>query len=354
MMSSLERFGQLNPVSAVQGQNQQLILIDGYLRVEALRRLGSDTVLTEIWPCQEQEALIRLLAGSQQRHWDAIEQATLIQQLKCRFQCSLSDIARRIGRDLSWVSRRLSLIEALSEDLLDAVLKGHISTWAASRVLAPLARANAEHAEALSRSLVAEPMGTRDLAEFFRHYQKANAKRRQKMVQQPSLFLRALRAQEQQSEEQALREGPEGQWLRDLKSVRGILARLRRALPQVISTAQNEDVRFFAALDDAFRFFLALKEDIQRIKNHDSPSDPRSHPVPVSEGDQTPPNQPTAGGLQKYCETGHPRAALPKAQEASQAPGGGDADPNALPAVQGQRGAPAGAAHGTTSHRHSL
>jgi ParB family chromosome partitioning protein len=180
MMYSIERFGQISPVVAVPGQGDQLILIEGYLRVEALRRLGRDTVFAEIWPCKEDEALIRVLAGTQQRHFDAIEQATLIKQLQCRFHCSLSDIARRIGRDLSWVSRRVSLIEALSEDLLDAVLKGRISTWTASRILAPLARANAGHAEALSRCLLAEPLGTRDVAEFYRHYQKANAHKRQK------------------------------------------------------------------------------------------------------------------------------------------------------------------------------
>ena len=56
----------------------------------------------------------------------------------------------------------------LGEDLLDAVCQGHISTWAASRILAPLARANTEHAEALSRSLLAEPLCTRELAEFYR------------------------------------------------------------------------------------------------------------------------------------------------------------------------------------------
>jgi ParB family chromosome partitioning protein len=202
MMYSIERFGQISPVVAVPGQGDQLILIEGYLRVEALRRLGRDTVFAEIWPCKEDEALIRVLAGTQQRHFDAIEQATLIKQLQCRFHCSLSDIARRIGRDLSWVSRRVSLIEALSEDLLDAVLKGRISTWTASRILAPLARANAGHAEALSRCLLAEPLGTRDVAEFYRHYQKANAHKRQKPA-------RAGTARDG-SKSGAISEGPEG------------------------------------------------------------------------------------------------------------------------------------------------
>lgn len=42
-------------------------------------------------------------------------------------------LARALGRDVSWVSRRLALLTALSEPLLAAVCAGQLSTWAAVR-----------------------------------------------------------------------------------------------------------------------------------------------------------------------------------------------------------------------------
>jgi len=47
------------------------------------------------------------------------------------------------------VSRRLALLAQLSEPLQEAVRQGVLSSWAASRVLVPLARANAAEADIL-------------------------------------------------------------------------------------------------------------------------------------------------------------------------------------------------------------
>ena len=43
------------------------------------------------------------------------------------------------------------------------VRKGDLSTWAATRVLAPLARANTEHAAQLLSALAATSLSTREL-----------------------------------------------------------------------------------------------------------------------------------------------------------------------------------------------
>ena len=44
------------------------------------------------------------------------------------------------------------------------------------------------------QQLLKEPLSTRELAEFFRHYGKANRKTRDKMVEAPHLFIKALAA----------------------------------------------------------------------------------------------------------------------------------------------------------------
>jgi ParB/RepB/Spo0J family partition protein len=267
LMRSLEKWGQLRPVSVVRSESSCHVLVDGYLRVEALRRCGKDIVLAEVWRCGEMEALLHVLIREQERRWEALEEASLIRELHDRHQLSQDNIARLLGKDKSWVCRRLSLLSALPEQIVELVRSGHLSPWAAGRVLAPLARANSEHAAALTRTLSQEHLCTRDLEEWFRHYQKANRKQRENMVMDPLLFLRVLRAKEEESRSHCLKEGPEGKWLKDMKLVTHILMRLTRTLPLVIYPGQgNLDRRLLlTAFEDARSAFLSLEKLIQEV-----------------------------------------------------------------------------------------
>ena len=113
-----------------------MVLVDGYLRVAALSRLGRDTILAEQWMCDEAEALVRLLLRKQDRRLEAIEEAWLIRELRQRYGIAQEKMARLLGRHQCWVSRRLLLLESLSEEILEAVRQGAISTWSVTRVLA--------------------------------------------------------------------------------------------------------------------------------------------------------------------------------------------------------------------------
>ena len=46
-----------------------------------------------------------------------------------------NEVARRCGRDASWVTRRLQLLSALPDLALEAVRGGRLSSWAASRAI---------------------------------------------------------------------------------------------------------------------------------------------------------------------------------------------------------------------------
>lgn len=269
LMRSLEQWGQIRPVSVVPSDPPCHVLVDGYLRVEALRRCGKDMVLAEVWLCGEMEALLQVLMRVQERRWEALEQASLIRELHERHDLSQDKIARLLGKDKSWVCRRLSLLCSLPDDVLEAVRSGHLSPWAASRILAPLARANPEHAKALSRTLLEEHLSTRDLGDLFRHYQKANRKQRERMVLDPVLFLKALRAKEEESRIHSLKEGPEGKWLREMKLAGHILVRLTKELPSVIYPGQqNLDRRLLlTAFEDTKGVFLSLEQHIQEASS---------------------------------------------------------------------------------------
>ena len=292
---SIERCGQLVPcivVAAHGGEGAEaLVLVDGYRRVAALRRLGRDTASVEQWACDLTEALLGVLARSQDRPFAIIEEALLLRELVQGLGLSQHEVAQRCGRDVSWVSRRLHLLSGLPDAALAAVRRGKLSSWAANRVVAPLARANAEHAERLLAALAGTPLSTRELQCWFEHYQQAPRTARERMVNRPRLFLDTLQANEARHAGTRLRDGPEGECIGDLRCLEAVIARLRKRVatlhpvpPSLIAAAP----RLRAAID-------TLTTELEREDTCDSDRDPHRGAHLAGAGAQPARDQPPAG-----------------------------------------------------------
>jgi ParB family transcriptional regulator, chromosome partitioning protein len=295
LASSIERYGQILPVIVWREGEHCFVLIDGYLRVKALKRCLRDTVLAEVWEGKEEEALVQVLARDHSRKWDLWEEAALLRELHDHSHLSQSRIASLVGHKQSWVSGRLALSRALSEDLLELIRKGAISTWAATRVMVPIARAIPEHAQMLSDHLSKASLSTRELVLLFRHYQKANRNQREKMVREPFLFLKALHAKEEATEAKSLKAGLEGKWLRDLRVIAQMLRGLLRDVSTLLYSGQSSLDRriLLGAFEESQKPFLELEKQIRRYESHDPhPGDPASHFEPLSERRSNPPDQP--------------------------------------------------------------
>jgi ParB-like chromosome segregation protein Spo0J len=301
LASSIERFGQILPVIVLREGFNSFVLIDGYLRVKALKRCLRDTVMAEIWEGKEEEALVEILARANSRKWDLLEEAALLRELHDQYHLSQSRIASMVGRKQSWVSGRLALYSALSEDLLELIRKGSISTWAATRVIVPIARAIPEHAKTLSENLSQASLSTRELTLLFRHYQKANRKQRENIVCEPFLFLKALHAKEEATEAKSLKEGLEGKWLRDLRVITHMLRGLCREVPTLFYSGQSHLDRriLLTAFEESQKQLMELEKQIRSIRSDhgrydrdDHPGDPTSHLKPLSAGSADPADQP--------------------------------------------------------------
>jgi ParB-like chromosome segregation protein Spo0J len=265
--TSIERYGQITPVFAIL-EKDHFVLIDGYVRVGAIKRLARDTIIADIHEIPEIGALFRLLGESGQRQWEAVEQAWIIRDLKERFGCSLREIARGIGCDTSWVTRRLSLIDGLPDEVLKSVCTGHVSTYAATRVLVPLARANKDHAEKLVAHLSHTPLSTRELWELFKHYEASNKQVRERMISDPSLFIKVRKARSDKTSTKALQGGPEGDWIKDCEIIKAVARRLVRRLPTVIYPGQDTDdrIRLLRAFQDARVMMDEIDRKIAQIE----------------------------------------------------------------------------------------
>lgn len=307
---SIESSGQLIPVVAVAEDQDRWVLVDGYLRIAALRRAGRDTAWVELWECALEQALLWVLARGQARPWQAIEEAGVVRELVIGHEQSQREVARQIGRDVSWVNRRLALVEGLPEALLSAVAQGQLCASAATRILAPLARANSAHAEQLLQALRREPVPMRELQRWYQHYQRANRERRAQMVKQPGLFLKALHAREADTAAKRLREGPEGAWRADVKRIGQLLSGLRKQLPRLFAGVQET-----GALEQAFvemkGVFHDLEQALARYIRHDSPGDSRGDCGAARQGHGDTQDRPFA---QDITQHGAPGVAPPATQ----------------------------------------
>ncbi|MBW2474546.1 MAG: ParB N-terminal domain-containing protein [Deltaproteobacteria bacterium] len=241
LVRSVAAHGQLTPVvvvpaSAASADSPRWVLIDGYRRLAALQQIGEDRIWVDAWEGSVDEVLLLCLAKGAERGWEAMEQAALLHDLSERY--TLRELAQRIGRDVSWVSRRLTLFQALPETLLDAVRDSRLSVWAATRILAPLARANSAHAETLLTALSKNPLSTRELQQLFEHYRQSPQAQRERLVADPGLFIRSLAAKQQAAADTQLAGGPEGVWHKDLGVIKGVLRRLIQQIPRLFSTQQ--------------------------------------------------------------------------------------------------------------------
>ena len=286
LAASLEQWGQITPVVTV----NPCVLIDGYRRVAALKLCKRDTVIVEHWSCGEDQALLRVLSAGCEQRWDAFEQAALIRELIYCHKMSQARVARLLGRNPSWVARRLSLLEALPEEVRKSVRAGRVSSWAASRVLAPLARANADHAAALGDWISRVHVSTRDLADFFDHYKSAAAITRERMAAEPSLFLKAMRAQREDKEAERLRAGPEGKWLSDLSGVVTTLRRLKRHAATVLHLVHKDRDFVVASLGEAADLIGVLDHEIRSTDDRQRTEGGCKDPSP--QGNGNPPDQP--------------------------------------------------------------
>src|SRR5215470_805435 len=189
LIGSVAEIGQQVPVVVIRDA-ERLVLIDGYLRVEALHRLHRDTAIATTWPVTEIEALVhhRHLSAAKRV---ALEDAWLLGRLRDH-GLTMDQLAHRLCRSKSWVSRRLGLLDALAASAQDRVRAGTVPPHAAMKYLVPLARANKRQCEQLIVGLGDTRVSDRELGALYTAWRHADRAGRQRIVAEPLLFLRAL------------------------------------------------------------------------------------------------------------------------------------------------------------------
>jgi ParB family chromosome partitioning protein len=266
LIASVAEIGQQVPVVVID-DDDRLVLIDGYLRVAALKRLHRDTVAATTWPVTEAEALVHHhhLASSRR---SALEDGWLLSRLRWH-GLSLDELARRLCRSKSWVSRRLALVDELAPAAQEAVRTGTVPAQAAMKYLVPLSRANRRHCAQLVAGLAGTRISVRDLGAIYSAWRRADAAGRQRLVTEPLLFLRARLAA---AAEGVVAEDEAALLHKDLTTLAAIAWRTRRRV-HVGGSWTAEHTHAWCAASDAFG---SLRTAIEEL--HAGPDHPDDHP----------------------------------------------------------------------------
>jgi ParB family chromosome partitioning protein len=145
MVKSIRKYGQISPVVCVKGKDGYE-MIDGFKRLRACRSLNQTTLKVRTMEVSGRVCKAAML----QLNWSGksvteMEEALVLQSLYREDGLTQMEMAALFGRDKSWVSRRISLIERLSEEVQEDIRLGLISVIT-GRDLAKLPRGNQKEA----------------------------------------------------------------------------------------------------------------------------------------------------------------------------------------------------------------
>lgn len=240
--SSLAREGQQSPVLVVADDGERYVLVDGYRRVEALRRLGRDVVEVVVLPLAEAAALVEVWRMETSRRRSALEDGWLLAELVETHGKGQAELAAQLRRSKSWISQRLGLVRVLPESVQQAVRDGVVPAQGAGKHLVPFARANQDHCVRLIAALGTTAITARQLGRLYATWRAGDDALRERLVSHPLLFLKADDAVTAEIE------ADEGLKLAgDLESLTGLCGKVRRRVRDGVFARANLASRATAA-----------------------------------------------------------------------------------------------------------
>ena len=138
---SMRLHGQLQPVIAREHEGI-FTLIDGFKRLYAAEDLMMNTLQCCLLDIDLSQAKVLLLSyNCPHQSMEALEEAMVLHDLQKTHSLDQRSLARLTGYSRSWVSRRLSLIEKMDEDISSDIMMG-VLTSSHARAIIKLPRGN--------------------------------------------------------------------------------------------------------------------------------------------------------------------------------------------------------------------
>lgn len=279
VMLSIHEYGLLTPIVVIPSgvETAPWIVVDGYLRISAMKELRRDLITTTIWDVAIPDALVQSYQYNESRPWKQLEEAHLLQELMTLHGYTQVQLAKRLGKSESWICHRLQLLRDLPDFAQSAIHQGTLSSWVGSRILIPFARANLEHTKKFVNYLSAKNHSSRDIQAFYEHYMQSNRAKREQIAANPSLFFKSHELTKREATETCDKLAPEYLWGSKLTQIITCLQTLNSILPAVFYPQQNQNEQrdLLKPFDQILTDIDSLNKTLRR-KIHAQPTDEKN------------------------------------------------------------------------------
>jgi len=263
MVASFSLIGQQNPVLVILTSDKKYILIDGYKRVYAARKLAIDLVFAIVLNLDEASALLLWHSQEQSSTRSAIEDGWFLQELIDQHNLSREKLANKLQRSESWISRRLALVTDLPEEVQSVIRSGQICPYAVSKFLIPLARTNKTDCLTLVKNLGKKHISSRELECIYKAWIQGTKHHKENIVNDPKLFLQIEKKIQKKPDEQR-----KGSLLQNIEIVYHLCCRSQTRFWKDVKESTEFNKMLFKKWDKATAAFLALKKLIDERKTN--------------------------------------------------------------------------------------
>ncbi|MDI6773488.1 MAG: ParB/RepB/Spo0J family partition protein [bacterium] len=261
---SLRSKGQLSPLVAAEIDGV-LVLVDGFMRQAAARRLGLEHLVVEVVRVSAVQMKAQVYLRNRDRGMGLIEECRLVCELCETDGLNQVEVADLLERHKSWVCRRLGLYRGLSPRLWEDASVGLLDGGSLRR-LARLPTRNQEELVTVARRDDLKAQETSALVHLWSRAEDPEA--RQYLLDNPRGAIELSRAASGCAADPRLGEAGSG-LLRDLVMVQQVILRLTRRLREGLGAVPDEGLCLLreAASRAQQAWRSALRETQKRLQS---------------------------------------------------------------------------------------
>jgi len=141
LLCSISDYGIREPLEGIDTKCGR-ILLNGFKRLRNAKKLGMGIVPYTSLGTDEVMGVINFLRIANAKGLSILEQARLIDDLRCVHKMSVMEIAQSLERSKSWVSMRLGVIEKMSEGIRQKIFRGEFPVYSYMYTLRQFIRMN--------------------------------------------------------------------------------------------------------------------------------------------------------------------------------------------------------------------
>ena len=166
LLISIMQQGVRDPLRCVEKENGQLILLDGFKRLRACINLKLHVVPVVSLGSDEAEAILQLVRLSNAESLSILEQAAMVDELKDKYNLSVSEIAGHLERSPAWVCVRSGIMDEMTPAVKEAIFTGRFPVRSYMYTLRRFTRVNKinkNEIDTFVQSVSGKALSTRDI-----------------------------------------------------------------------------------------------------------------------------------------------------------------------------------------------